>query len=256
MPMPSSTAVAVFEGAGKQYAGAGDGIWAVRDVDLRIGPGEVLGLLGPNRAGKTTLAKLLLSLCRPSAGRVTRLDRPASDRRTLARVGYVHEAPAFPKDMTADGLLNYYGALSLVPKPELRRRVPALLERVGLADRSREPIGRFSKGMIGRLGLAQALLNEPDLLVLDEPMEGLDLPGRELARDLIRERRAEGRTVVLIAHAPGDVERLCDRVAVMVGGRKVYDGSLADLDRGRDPATGAPRPLEQTLGDLFRRPAA
>jgi ABC-2 type transport system ATP-binding protein len=195
-------AVAVFENVGKQYPdpkgrggtgdGAGAGPWAVREVDLRIEAGQVFGLLGPNRAGKTTLAKLLLTLCRPSTGRVLRFDRPAADRRTLTRVGYIHESAAFPRDLTAVGLLNYYGALSLTPRDVLRRRIPDLLERVGLADRANEPIGRFSKGLIQRVGLAQAFLNEPDLLVLDEPTEGLDLDGCALVRDLVVERRERG----------------------------------------------------------------
>ncbi|WP_406698669.1 ABC transporter ATP-binding protein [Singulisphaera sp. Ch08] len=249
-----AAAVAEFRNVGKHYLSPrGAGAWAVRNVDLRIEPGQVFGLLGPNRAGKTTLAKLLLSLCRPSEGEVLRFDRPVEVRRTLARVGYVHEAPAFPRDLNAVGLLKYYGALSLVPTAELRQRIPALLERVGLADRVREPIGGYSKGMTQRLGLAQALLNEPDLLVLDEPTEGLDLGGRQLVRDIVLEQRERGRTVLLISHALSDVEHLCDRVAVLVEGRKVYDGSLADLKRA--PESGPPRSLEQALSDLCRRPA-
>lgn len=249
-----TAAVAEFRSAGKQYHNGRTGTWAVRGVDLRIETGQVFGLLGPNRAGKTTLAKLLLSLCRPSEGEVLRFDRPVEVRRTLARVGYVHEAPTFPRDLTAVGLLQYYGALSLVPRDELRRRIPALLERVGLADRVREPIGNYSKGMIQRLGLAQALLNEPDLFVLDEPTEGLDLAGRQLVRDLVVEQRGRGGTVLLISHALGDVEHLCDRVAVLVEGQKVYDGPLVDLKA--DPETGSPRSLEQALSDLFRSPVA
>ncbi|SIO31601.1 ABC-2 type transport system ATP-binding protein [Singulisphaera sp. GP187] len=251
--LPPTAAVAEFRNAGKHYPNDGAGAWAVRNVDLRIEPGQVFGLLGPNRAGKTTLAKLLLSLCRPSEGEVLRFDRPGDVRRTLARVGYVHEAPTFPRDLNAVGLLQYYGALTLVPSAELRRRIPALLERVGLADRSREPIGGYSKGMTQRLGLAQALLNDPDLLVLDEPTEGLDLGGRQLVRDLVLEQRKRGRTVLLISHALSDVESLCDRVAVLVEGRKVYDGSLAEL-KG-DAETGSPRSLDQALSDLCRRPA-
>jgi ABC-2 type transport system ATP-binding protein len=248
------TPVAEFTGVGKQYRAGPRDVWAVREIDLRVRAGEVLGLLGPNRAGKTTLAKLLLSLCRPTTGQVARFGRPASDRRTLARVGYVHENPAFPRDLTAAGLLHYYGALTLVPGAELRRRVPALLERVGLADRGRDPIGLYSKGMVQRLSLAQALLNEPDLLVLDEPTEGLDAAGRLLFGDLIGEHRRRGRAVILISHALADVERLCDRIAVLGGGRAVFDGPLADLVR--DPATGSARPLEQSMSELFRRPAA
>src|SRR5262249_23030375 len=141
---------------------------ALAGVSLRVDAGEVFGVVGPNRAGKTTLVKVLLSLCRPTTGRVQRFGQPASARRTLGRVGYMHENQAFPRYLSATELLEYYGALARVPAAELRKRVPALLERVGLADRSREPISRFSKGMVARLGLAQALVNSPDLLVLDE----------------------------------------------------------------------------------------
>jgi len=224
-------------------------IQAVRDVSLSLRPGEVFGLLGANRAGKTTLVKLLLSLCRPTAGTVTRLGLPASDRTTLARVGYVHENHAFPRYLSAAELLRYYGALALVPYEQLLRRVPGLLERVGLADRSREPIARFSKGMLQRLGIAQALVSEPQLLVLDEPTEGLDLAGRGLLHDVVAEVKRGGGSVLLVSHALADVERLCDRVGVLVGGRLAYAGPLDGLTR---PAAGAaPRSLEAALRELY-----
>ena len=243
----SATAAAEFEGVSKVYR-AGllrrAPVQAVAGVTLGVEAGEVFGLLGPNRAGKTTLVKLLLALCRPTAGRVTRLGRPAADPATLARVGYVHENHAFPRYLSATALLEYYGALSLLPEPEVRARTPELLERVGLADRAREPIARFSKGMVQRLGLAQALLNDPDLLVLDEPAEGLDLLGRRLVHEVIGERKRQGRTVILVSHALSDVAALCDRVAVLVGGRLSYLGGLAAL-------TAESRPLEQAVQDLY-----
>ena len=226
-------------------------VQAVRDVSLRIESGEVFGLLGPNRAGKTTLVKMLLSLCRPTAGEVFRLGRPLSDRSTLAQVGYVHENHAFPRYLSAASLLEYYGALTLLPPEVVREHVPQLLERVGLADRSREPIARFSKGMLQRLGIAQALLNTPRLLVLDEPTEGLDLNGRRLLRDVVREVRQGGGSVLLITHVLSEVEHLCDRVGVLVNGRLAYAGPLADLltsDKGK------PRSLERALQELYARP--
>src|SRR5205085_7976318 len=122
----------------------------------------IFGLLGPNRAGKTTLVKLLLSLAQATSGAILRLGEPVRDRRTLARVGYVHENHAFPRYLSAAGLLEFYGALTLLPGHTVMQRVPKLLERVGLADRSKDAVGTFSNGMIQRLGLAQALLNEPD----------------------------------------------------------------------------------------------
>jgi ABC-2 type transport system ATP-binding protein len=243
----SATAVAEFEGVSKVYRVGllrRTPVQAVADVSLRVETGEVFGLLGPNRAGKTTLVKLLLALCRPTAGRVTRLGRPAADPATLARVGYVHENPAFPRYWNAAGLLEYYGAMTLLDEPTVRRRAQELLERVGLADRSREPIAGFSKGMVQRLGLAQALLNDPDLLVLDEPAEGLDLLGRRLVHEVIGERKKRGRTVILVSHALSDVAALCNRVAVLVGGRLSYLGGLAAL-------TAESRPLEQAVQDLY-----
>jgi ABC-2 type transport system ATP-binding protein len=226
---------------------------ALSAVSFQVEPGQVFGLLGPNRAGKTTLVKILLSLCRPSAGRVQRLGRPAHDRRTLGRVGYMHESQAFPRYFTASGLLNYYGALTLVPDSDLSARVQQLLDLVGLTDRAHEPIARFSKGMIQRLGLAQALLNDPDLLVLDEPTEGLDLAGRRLVLDVVAEQRRRGRTVLLVSHVLTEVERLCDSVAVLVQGRLIHTGSLKALTG--DPATCATRSLEQALQDLYEKAA-
>jgi ABC-2 type transport system ATP-binding protein len=228
------------------------GMPAVRGVSLAVQPGEVLGLLGPNRAGKTTLVKMLLSLCRTTSGEVRRLGRPAADRATLARVGYVHENHAFPRYLGAATLLQYYGALSLVPHDVLRRRVPELLDRVGLADRSREPIARFSKGMLQRLGLAQALLTEPQLLVLDEPTEGLDLEGRQVLRGVVREVRQRGGSVLLVSHVLSEVSQLCDRVAVLVRGRLVHVGPLAELTH--PSGAEAPRSLEKVLAELYAAP--
>jgi ABC-2 type transport system ATP-binding protein len=141
-----------------------------------------------------------------------------------------------------------------LPAAEVHQRVPQLLDRVGLTDRRLETIDRFSKGMIQRLGLAQALLNDPDLLVLDEPSEGLDLEGRQLVRDVIDDHRRRGRTVLLVSHVLTEVERVSDRVAVLVGGRLVYSGSLTSLSN--DPHTGAPRTLEQALETLYQKEAA
>jgi ABC-2 type transport system ATP-binding protein len=248
-----SVAAAEFRQVSKTYCSAilrRARVQAVRDVSLRIECGEVFGLLGPNRAGKTTLVKMLLSLCRPTAGEVFRLGRPLSDRSTLGQVGYVHENHAFPRYLGAAALLEYYGALTLMPSELVRERVPQLLERVGLADRSREPIARFSKGMLQRLGIAQALLNAPRLLVLDEPTEGLDLNGRRLLREVVREVRQGGGSVLLITHVLSEVEHLCDRVGVLVNGQLVHVGPLVEL---MHDAEGSPRSLEKTLKGLYAK---
>jgi ABC-2 type transport system ATP-binding protein len=155
----------------------------------------------------------------------------------------VHEHHAFPRYLTPAALLEYYGALSLVPFEQVKKRVPMLLERVGLSDRAADPIRTFSKGMTQRLGIAQALINDPDLLVLDEPNEGLDLSGRKLMMEIVREQRERGRTVILVSHVIPEVEQLCDRIAVLVGGRLAYDGPVM-------------HPLDKALGDLYGAPPA
>lgn len=245
-----SAAVAEFEAVTKDYP---TGVLrprplrAVEDVSLRIEAGEVFGLVGPNRAGKTTLIKLLLSLAQPTAGTVRRLGEPAARRETLAHVGYVHENQAFPRYLSATELLEFYGALSLLEEPVVRQRAAELLEKVGLADRGNEPIARFSKGMVQRLGLAQALMNDPELLVLDEPAEGLDLLGRRLVHEVVAEQRRLGRSVLLVTHVAADVEVLCDRLAVIVRGRVAFCGKTNDLRH----AAGNARPLERALMELY-----
>lgn len=220
---------------------------AVDRVSFSIEPGEVFGLLGPNRAGKTTLVKLLLSLSPPTSGRITRLGQPASDRRTLGRVGYMHENHAFPRYLNARELLWCYGAMTLIPYEKLGPRVEELLTMVGLADRASDQIWRFSKGMVQRLGLPQALLNEPDLLVLDEPTEGLDLAGRRLLRQVVAQLRQSGRTVLLVSHVLPEVEQLCDRLAVLKRGTLAFLGRTGELTT----KNGHPRPLEDALHELY-----
>lgn len=217
---------------------------AIDRVSFAVQPGECFGLLGPNRAGKTTLVKMLLSLSRPTSGGITRLGKPVADRSTLARVGYVHENHAFPRYLDARGLLRLYAAVSLVPAEKIPARVEELLDLVGLADRASDPVEQYSKGMVQRLGMAQALLPEPDLLVLDEPTEGLDLGGRRLLRSVVQKQTKRGGTVVLVTHVLAEVEALCDRVAVLKAGRLAHLGTLRDL-------TARGRSLEQALTEIY-----
>jgi len=221
---------------------------AVDGVTFQITRGEVFGLVGPNRAGKTTLIKMLLTLTRPTTGEVQRLGQPVQQRSTLQKIGYMHENQAFPRYWHAEGLLFYYGALTLMPEPTVRERVPKLLQQVGLSDRAHEPIRRFSKGMVQRLALAQALLNEPDLLVLDEPTEGLDLEGRQLVHDIVAKQRASGKTVLLVSHLANDVEKLCDRLAVIVSGKLQYCDTIQNLTQ---PKNQAKRSLETALQTYY-----
>ncbi|MCZ2343353.1 MAG: ABC transporter ATP-binding protein [Bacteroidales bacterium] len=249
------TAAAVFENVEKQYRSGPwerTGIPAVRGVSLTIPTGTVFGLLGPNRAGKTTLVKMLLTLAKPTAGTITRLGHPVRARQTLARVGYMHENHAFPRYLSAREVLNFYGGLSGVPSEKLSPRAETLLQKVGLADRAAEPIHRFSKGMVQRLGLAQALINDPDLLILDEPTEGLDIHGRQLLREVIRERRAAGQTILLVTHVLSEVEELCDELAVVVAGKLAFRGNVTDL-LGTSPRDPSGRNLEAALRTIYDR---
>ena len=248
MPAP----VAEFIDVSKSYRGRllpGRGVHALRGVSFAVEPGEAVALLGPNRAGKTTLLKILLGLCHPSSGRVFRLGRPLAERSTLARVGYMHENQAFPRYYSAAALLHYYGRLSGVSPRDLRIRVPALLETVRLTDRAHEPIARYSKGMVQRLALAHSLLAEPDLLVFDEPMEGLDLTARRLLQEIVVQQRDAGKSVLVVSHNLGEVAQVCDRAVVIVAGSLSYIGHLDALLE--DPATGCPRSLEAALEGFY-----
>ena len=219
-------------------------------MSFKVRGGCVFGLLGPNRAGKTTLVKTLLSICRPTAGTILRLGRDVSQRSTLARIGYLHESPAFPRYLTARAFLDYYGALSLLTRRELAARIPRLLDEVGLNDRAGEAIAAYSKGMLQRLALAQALVNDPELLVLDEPTEGMDFSARKLLHEIILRRKREGKTAILVSHSLADVDRLCDELAVLRGGQVAFYGMLADL-AGPRPQRGNDDSLQEALEPIY-----
>jgi len=191
----------------------------VDDLSLEIRAGETFGFLGPNGAGKTTTIKLVNGLLRPTAGRIAIFGREARDVAVRARVGYLPEQPWFYDYLRADEFLDFYARLFGIARAERRARVKRLLERVGLAERARDPLRRFSKGMTQRLGVAQALINDPELVILDEPMSGLDPIGRRDVRDIILALKREGRTVFFSSHLIPDVEMICDRVGFLVGGR-------------------------------------
>ena len=246
------SAAVVFTDIAKTYRAhplTCSGTVAVRGVNLTIPTGSIFGLLGPNRAGKTTLIKMLLSLCSPTTGAILRLGEPSRVRTTLGRVGYMHENHAFPRYHSPIDVLTMYGGLSGLSTEDLPGIVDALLKRVGLDDRRNDPIGRFSKGMVQRLGLAQSLLNDPDLLILDEPTEGLDLFGRKLLREVVRERKAAGKTVLLVSHVLPEVDELCDEVAVIVGGRLAFRGTLNELKSGATLETALQAIYEKGAGE-------
>jgi ABC-2 type transport system ATP-binding protein len=201
---------------------------AVADLSLSIGRGEIFGFLGPNGAGKTTSLKMLLALVEPSGGRATVLGAPLGDRRARAKIGFLPEHFRFHDCLTGRELLRFHGRLYGLRGARLEQRIDELMARVDLWDASERPLSQYSKGMLQRVGLAQALLNEPELVFLDEPTSGLDPLGRLLVRDLLRELRARGTTVFLNSHLLGEVEATCDRVAFVKQGRIVHELSLAE----------------------------
>jgi ABC-2 type transport system ATP-binding protein len=225
-------------------------IHALRGVSFPVPRGCIFGLLGPNRAGKTTLVKALLSICRPTSGTILRLGHSISDRSTLSRVGYLHESPAFPRYLSARQFLGHYGSLSLMTRQELATRIPRLLDEVGLNDRAGEAIAGYSKGMLQRLALAQALVNDPELLVLDEPTEGMDLSARKRLHEVLLRRKAQGKTAILVSHSMADVGRLCDQLVVLRGGQIVYRGKMADL-AGSGPGRGNFDALQEALEPIY-----
>ena len=202
---------------------------ALDAVSLDVEPGEVLGFLGPNGAGKTTTLKLLMQLIYPTSGRAEILGRPAGDVEARRRLGYLPELPYFYDNLTAEELLVYFGGLFGLSAADARSRSATLLDRVGLGAARRRRLRKYSKGMLQRVGIAQALVNDPEVVFLDEPMSGLDPVGRRDTRELIRELRDEGRTVFFSSHILSDAEAICSRVAILVQGRLVASGRLADL---------------------------
>ena len=241
----------VAESVSKTYRG---GAQALRDVSLAVEPGEIFGLLGPNGAGKTTLVKVLLDIVRPTRGTSQLLG--VSSRRAAARrrVGYLPEDHRFPEYHTAQSALLFYAGLSGIAPRAARPRAGALLAEVGLADVAQRKVRSFSKGMKQRLGLAQALIAEPDVLFLDEPTDGVDPVGRASIRALLEAQRAKGRTIFLNSHLLSEVEQLCDRVGILSGGSLVRLGTIAQLTQGeRTVQVTLSQPAgEALLGELQR----
>jgi ABC-2 type transport system ATP-binding protein len=202
---------------------------ALDHVSLSIEPGEVFGFLGPNGAGKSTTLKLLMQLIFPTSGHAEILGKPVGDISVKQRIGYLAENPSFYDYLTAEELLNYFGQLFGLPPADRRHRVSHLLDKVGLGAERRLQLRKFSKGMLQRVGIAQALLNEPEVVFLDEPMSGLDPLGRRDVRALILELRDQGRTVFFSSHILSDAESLCSRVAIVAGGRLAATGRVSDL---------------------------
>ena len=202
---------------------------ALRPLHLSVEQGEIFGFLGPNGAGKTTTLKLLMGLVFPTGGSARILGMEINDPRMKAQIGFLPEQPYFYDYLTANELLEYYAQLSGVPAPERRRKTSEVLSRVGLQDAGGTQLRKFSKGMLQRVGIAQAILHEPKVLFFDEPMSGLDPMGRREVRDLMEELKQQGKTVFFSTHILSDAESLCDRVAVIHLGELRGVGAVADL---------------------------
>jgi len=210
------------------------GFWRKRvcilsDLSLIVHYGEIFGYLGPNGAGKTTTLKLLMGLVRPTSGDAKLLGQPLGDVGTKQRVGFLPEQPYFYEYLTGRELLNFYGQLIGLDRSERNERVETLAGQLRIESALDLPLRKYSKGMLQRIGLVQALLNDPQLLLLDEPMSGLDPIGRREVRDLLLGLKEEGKTVFFSSHVIPDVEMLCDRVGILVGGRLVAQGPLDEM---------------------------
>lgn len=204
---------------------------ALDGVTLDVEPGEALGYLGPNGAGKTTTLKLLMQVIFPTAGGAEILGAPVGDRALRRRIGFLPEAVVWPAALSAEELLIHHARLSGFAAPEARRRAARMLDRVGVGARRRSRLRDFSRGMLQRVGIAQALVHDPEVILLDEPLAGLDPLGRRDMRNLLLALREEGRTLLICSHLLADAERICSRVAILDGGRLAATTRMAELRR-------------------------
>jgi ABC-2 type transport system ATP-binding protein len=233
-------------------------VTAVREVSFSIRRGEVFGLLGPNGSGKSTTLKMILGLLHPTRGRLTVLGRSPRDVKAKARLGYLPEESYLYPYLTAEETLSFYGKLFDLNGRERRDRMAQLLDMIGLQHARSRLVGEFSKGMARRIGLAQALINDPDLVVLDEPTSGLDPIGCRQVKDLIVTLARRGKTVLLSSHLLADVEDVCDRVAILYNGRVQAMGPIGELLEERSryrvnlPGDLAPEALQAVLAEVRR----
>ncbi|MBV9850856.1 MAG: ABC transporter ATP-binding protein [Armatimonadetes bacterium] len=217
---------------------------AVQDLSLQVPRGQVFGFLGPNGAGKTTTINMLLGNIYPTAGGAELLGRPAGDKDVRARLGFLPEKFQFHDFLTAEEFLDLHGKLYGMGAAARKKRIPEVLETVGLSERRRSKVREFSKGMQQRVGLAQAILNDPELVILDEPTSALDPLGRREVREIVSHLKAQGKTVMLNSHLLSEIEMTCDQVAILKAGRVVRQGKIDDLLAA--PSTVEMRVLNQT----------
>src|SRR5881397_1174152 len=226
--------VILIDGLTKSFPSGWPGlppVTALNGLSLSVHRGEIYGFLGPNGSGKTTTLKILMGLMRSTSGKAEVLGKPAGDVRARRQIGFLPEAPYFYDYLTAEEFLAFYGRLAELESAGLNRRIDHLLELVGLNEARTRQLRKFSKGMLQRIGLAQALIHDPELVILDEPMSGLDPIGRKQVRDLILGLRDQGKTVFFSTHIIPDVEMICDRVGIVMKGRVMAAGRVDELVR-------------------------
>ena len=199
---------------------------ALDDFNIEVEKGKVFSLLGPNGAGKTTFIKLILSIIKPTSGSAKIFDGNISNFKSREKIGYLSENHIFPSYLTADQILYYYGLMSNVSKSKIKERIPVLLKKVKLHDKRNIKVKKFSKGMLQRLGTAQALINDPEILFLDEPTDGIDPIGRIEIREILNELRNEGKTIFINSHLLSEVERISDEIAILKDGKLIKRGPL------------------------------
>lgn len=204
-------------------------IKALRGVDLQVGEGEIFGLLGPNGAGKSTLVKIMMTVISPSKCSGTVLGQKVGDKEALRQIGYLPEHHRFPPYLTGRQVLEHFGAMSGIKRKQRKDKASELLELVGMGNWHKDKLGSYSKGMRQRVGLAQALMNDPKLVVLDEPTDGVDPSGRRDIRNILTHLKDEGRTIFLNSHLLSELEMVCDRVAIMVHGLVRTQGTIDEL---------------------------
>ena len=219
---------------------------AVTQLDLNVSRGEVFGLLGPNGSGKSTTIKILLGLLFPTSGQAAVFGKRPTDVPTKTRIGFLPEESYLYRFLDAEETLDFFGRLFSLPAIERRRRTDMLLEMTGLSRERHRPLAEFSKGMTRRVGIASSLINDPELVILDEPTTGLDPLGTREVKDLILELRRKGKTVLLSSHLLSDVEDVCDRVSILYGGRARAEGRMQDLLRREDRAQ-ITAPMDEAL---------
>jgi ABC-2 type transport system ATP-binding protein len=226
--MPTTDLAIDLTDVAKIYKGS---VHALRGIQMQVRRGEIFGLLGPNGAGKSTLVKIMMTVVRPTHADGTVLNRPIGHKGTLAKVGYLPENHRFPRYLTGRQTLEFFGALAKVDRATAKRRSLELLDTVGMGSWANKKIGTYSKGMLQRIGLAQAMMNDPDLILLDEPTDGVDPVGRREIRDVLLRLREQGKSVFINSHLLSELEMICDRVAILVQGQVARQGTVDELTR-------------------------